>query len=593
MKVNRPGVRRTLILGVAALMTGLLSAIAPAAPPPNALQATVEPYPTGQSDRSYPAKDGAGTAIAPIAWRVVSGTGNCCENYLAATRGGRLMDFGGATIRYTDDTGRSWNEVSSLANVGAEGAVVEAPGGDVVGVTWDPYTGDRLEAFKYEAASGKWYYAQNSLHQPFFDRPYVTVVPGPFQIGGTTVPYITYMLGGWPQKTTYLSTDGLNYVPATSPTQPVGTPKSQYLTVTADPATDWLQPLTVPAIAPLAGGGALAWQPGSGDVISLYILQPPSTTWSPFTFPGAPALKGRLLADSAGRLHNVSITTRSVHYQVSPDGGKTWSSSTLPLPDGYEAVSPAFDRFWDFKTNASLNMAAVSLYARDAATGKDQNLVMVVSTPGGKPQLDKVLLAGKGDKSYGTGLGAADRLDFITVAILPDGRIATTFMDSESSTPVVAITALPQSPSGDGTPTPSPSTSSTFALTPTPEPSSSLPDPYGSPATDLTSPRITAVSDRPDPITPNGDGRRDRTRIRFTISEAAHVTISILKDNNRRVRTIRSSAFMGAGPHTAWWNGLDGSGRRVRGGTYFYEIIAVDAAGNQDQTTEGTITVRR
>lgn len=508
------------------------------------------------------------------------------------------MDFGGGTIRYTDDLGLSWTEVSSLLTLGAEGAVAQAPGGDIVGVTWDPYTGDRLEAFKFEAASGKWYYTQNSLHQPFFDRPYITVVPGPFQIGGTTVPYVTYMLGGWPQKTTYMSTDGLNYVPTPSPNEPLGNGRSEYLSVKPDADTDWMQPLTVPAIAPLAGGGALAWKPISSDnTIGLSILQPPNTTWSPFTFPGNPVLKGRMLADSAGRLHNVSMTTRAVNYQITSDGGKTWSRSTIDLPAGYEAIAPSFDRFWDFKANASLDMAVVSLYARNTTTGKDQNLLLVLSTAGGEPRIDKMLFAGKGDKAYGAGLGSSNRLDFITVAILPGGHIATTFMDTASSAPVLGLTSSSHVPSPLGPP--EPSATPTVAPSVTPEPSaipstSPQPDPTSSPdePVDSTSPAITAVSDRPDPITPNGDGRRDRVKISFTTSEEADVTLSILNERGRLVRTIRDALHLEAGTHQASWSGRGLSGRLVRGGTYFYEIIAVDAAGNRGQTTEGTVTVR-
>ena len=569
--------RKTLVLGVSTVLIGLLASISPAAPP-NATEASVQPFFTTNLEQSYPARDGSGGSIPDVSWRVVSGTGNCCENYLAATSTGRLMDFGGGSLIYSDDVGQTWNEVSSLVTLGAEGAVVEAPGGDIVGVTWDPYSGDRLEAFKFEAASNTWYYAHNSLHQPFFDRPYITVVPGPFQIAGTTVPYLTYMLGGWPEKTTYVSTDGLNYVPTTSPSDPIGAAVSEHLTLEPDPMTDWLQPLTVPAIAPLAGGGALAWEP-SNEGISLNILQAPNTTWSPFRFPGDPVLRGRMLADSAGRLHNVDITTRNVVYRMTSDGGKTWEIRTLPLPTGYEAIAPMFDRFWDFKVNASHEMAVVSLYARNKATEKDQNLVLVFSTAGGKPRLDKALFAGKGDKAYGTGLGAADRLDFITVAILPDGRIATTFMDTEWSSPVLGITSSPQTPSAIEPPNPSPSAAPTSAPSP------------GDPV-DSTSPHITAVSDRPDPITPNGDGRRDRATIRFTTSEAATVTLSILSKRGRLVRTIRDTVWLSSGAQKASWTGRNDSGKRVRPGTYFYEIIAVDAAGNQGQTSEGEITVR-
>jgi cell division septation protein DedD len=509
------------------------------------------------------------------------------------------MDFGGGAIAYSDDAGDSWNEVRSLATLGAEGAIVEAPGGDTVGVTWDPYTGDRLEAFKFEASTGKWFYAQNSLHQPFFDRPYISVAPGPFQIGGVTVPYITYMLGGWPQKTTYMSTDGLNYVPTSNPNAPLGSAKSEYLNLGSDAAADWFQPLTVPGIVPLPGGGAIGWKPASGGTIALSLLQPPSTTWSPFTFPNNPNLKGRLLGDSAGRLHNVNVGTRMVEYQLTPDGGRTWSSVAAALPAGYEAIAPAFDRFWDFKANAALDMAVVSMYARNTATGKDQNLLMVFSTVGGQPRLEKMLFLGLGDKAYGQGLGSADRLDFITVAILPSGQIVSTFMDSQSSKPLLAITSSPQNspsaaPESTETPSPAPTTAPTTApsttptSTPTPEPT---PEPSSSPPPDdVISPAITAVSDRPDPISPDGDGHRDRVKITFTTSEAAEVSVSILSKTGRLVKTIKRAALE-AGTHKAVWSGKNRAGK-ARAGTYYYEIIAVDAAGNIGQTTEGSITVR-
>jgi len=134
--------------------------------------------PTATDDRS-------GTTT----WRVVQGTGNCCENYLAATKGGRLLDFGGSFVNYTDDRGVSWHQVRPLTPlVNGEGTVVVAPNGDVDAIGWDPYSGDHLQAFKYEAFSGKWFYAEQPLHQPFYDREWITVLPGPFVVNGQTVP---------------------------------------------------------------------------------------------------------------------------------------------------------------------------------------------------------------------------------------------------------------------------------------------------------------------------------------------------------------------------------------------------------------------
>jgi gliding motility-associated-like protein len=308
-----------------------------------------------------------------------------------------------------------------------------------------------------------------------------------------------------------------------------------------------------------------------------------------------------MLGDSAGRLHNVNVNSRAIEYQMTADGGKTWARTTAALPNGYEAIAPSFDRFWDFKVNASLEMAVVSLYARNRATNADQNLVLVLSTAGNQPRLERTLFAGKGDKAYGSGLGAADRLDFITVSILPNGRVATTFMDTEWSAPVVGITSSSQAPSPVAEPVPSPSASATSvpSVSAPPSPSAS-PDPTATPSPvvsgeppDSTSPGITAVSDRPDPITPNGDGRRDRVTIRFTISETADVTVSILNKWGRLVRVIHDEPLLSPGALKTSWAGRNAAGRRVRAGTYFYEIIAEDAAGNRGQTTEGSITVRR
>ncbi|MGH2711151.1 MAG: hypothetical protein ACRDH9_08115, partial [Actinomycetota bacterium] len=78
----------------------------------------------------YPVRDAAGTQIGNTTWRVVRGTGNCCENHLGITKEGRLMDFGGAYINFSDDQGQTWKQVRPAEPlVGPEGTVVVAPGG--------------------------------------------------------------------------------------------------------------------------------------------------------------------------------------------------------------------------------------------------------------------------------------------------------------------------------------------------------------------------------------------------------------------------------------------------------------------------------
>ena len=104
------------------------------------------------------------------------------------------------------------------------------PNDDVVGVTWQPYTGDRVEAFKYDASEKTWYFTENRLYKPWFDRPYVVALPGPWAVNGATAGYLTYMTGGSDievnqmdvSRLFYWSTDGLHYVPTGSPQDAVG-----------------------------------------------------------------------------------------------------------------------------------------------------------------------------------------------------------------------------------------------------------------------------------------------------------------------------------------------------------------------------------
>src|SRR3712207_6069950 len=59
----------------------------------------------------YPVLDAANNPVGDATWRVVRNTGNCCENYLAATKQGQLLDFGGTYLRFSNDKGETWKEV--------------------------------------------------------------------------------------------------------------------------------------------------------------------------------------------------------------------------------------------------------------------------------------------------------------------------------------------------------------------------------------------------------------------------------------------------------------------------------------------------
>src|SRR5205814_10203801 len=61
------------------------------------------------------------------------------------------------------------------------------------------------------------------------------------------------------------------------------------------------------------------------------------------------------------------------------------------------------------------------------------------------------------------------------------------------------------------------------------------------PTKDTAAPVISAVSDSPDPFSPNGDTIKDSTTISYTLSESASVTIRIY-DGGTLDRTMTSLA---------------------------------------------------
>jgi hypothetical protein len=297
-----------------------------------------------------------------------------------------------------------------------------APNGDVLGVTWDPYSGDRVFTFKYVAAEAKWYYNYNPIHTPFWDRPGLHIVPGPFTTPLGTVPYISF-IDGLPHDPWYYSTDGLNYVNVSSQSADVGqtTPVSQWLDAKADPSNDWAQPDIdglFPAFASLGNGQAIS----DGTFFSGADMK-----WHDFTLPDG-TTPGRIQIDSRGWIHRVQRAGAGFDYGISTDGGRNWNE--VHLPDG----NPG-----DFRANAAVGVAAV--WAIKGA----QDLVYTLDITGDQPKVLRRYVIGKGDDPRTGGVGfygatGGHRFDFSSIAILPDGRVAVAFMDSTTTEPFPTLT---------------------------------------------------------------------------------------------------------------------------------------------------------
>jgi serine protease AprX len=407
------------------------------------------------SSQTHPTTDySTGTAVAgTTTWRVVKDTGNCCENHLGVSSGGRLFDIGGSFVNYTDDRGASWTSVRPPEPlVNGEGSIVTAPNGDILGITWDAYSGDHLVAYKYNADSGQWLTLTNVLHQAFDDRPWISVVPGPFKDAtGKTVPYVTVAQGGGViDDPMFVSTDGLVYAEPSSLTlgDLNSTPVSSYFPITASAAADWIQPIRASAVTPLFAGYA-AHTAG-------YLLDPKSREWHPWSLPGGGRPPSFIQIDSAGRIHSLNPGASSLVYRVSADGGRTWTSTTFPL-----SMQAPEARLIDFKVNRAVGISAI------AARINSQDWVYKFDITGSTPRLLRVYRVGLGDNPAGSDVGAltSPRMDFQNVVIFPDGRIATSFLDSTTLSHPPGTGML-----GRITPALAIELDSTFAPPPTPTP---------------------------------------------------------------------------------------------------------------------------
>jgi hypothetical protein len=263
------------------------------------------------------------------------------------------------------------------------------------------------------------------------------VIPGPHTIAGQTVPYITVLRGGWPSKAVwYYSLDGLHYAIASNKvlTQLAGGTTNAWLPAEPSAEADWTQPISESSITPLIGGGALARSADLLDAGGWYRLAAGSVAWSQFYLgDGSELPPGRLVMDSRGWAHLVDADEGTVTYRLSKDGGRTWASTTAPLPTGHTVED------WDLRANGTLGVTSVAIHAHDEASGHDQDLVMRFATVCGAPELVRTHLVGLGDLNVGSGLGAALRFDFATTAILPDGVIATSIIDSAHQSPALAV----------------------------------------------------------------------------------------------------------------------------------------------------------
>jgi hypothetical protein len=384
-------------------------------------------------------------------WRTSPAGGNCCETYITATPAGRIVESGGTYPWYTPDQGRHWYEVkfdipdqndNGPTLAGGEGATVVGAGGDVYGVTWDAYSGDHLQAYRYKAQTNSWQVADVVMKSPFYDRPWLTYAQGPFTLDGAKTRQLLDSTGGGITKDIdTLSPDGLDYShPSYFANEEAQSSTANFrVKVARNPDADWWQPHPGTGTLPLTSGGVLRFF-NTDDVTGeqpcdIARLDPATSTWQCVKVAGS-FQPGIVRQDSRGYLTNVYPVDddTALAFATSRDGGKHWRTTTLRPPGKKQHLETS--SMYDVVANGRLGQAAVS--ARfDDANSHGQDMVFRVDTKKARPVRLQTYLVGKGDLNTANNvLGSlGDRFDYESVALLPDGNIAVSYDDSTCKQP--------------------------------------------------------------------------------------------------------------------------------------------------------------
>lgn len=101
-------------------------------------------------------------------------------------------------------------------------------------------------------------------------------------------------------------------------------------------------------------------------------------------------------------------------------------------------------------------------------------------------------------------------------------------------------------------------------------------------ASDRTRPVVTSVIVSPAYFSPNADGRKDSTALRFWVSERSRVTARVyLASTGAVVRNLSWGRIVAAGRNSVTWDGKNGSGATVGDGRYVTRLWVRDMAANR------------
>jgi len=402
--------------------------------------------------------DGSAEIVLP--WSVFDKNygGNCCEHYLATTKEGWILNFGGEYPTWSEDRGHTWQDwkptivtqfgcrtpkytVPGQEGLG-EGSIVQATNGDLISMGWFPYPsnsgGDQFYAFLYDAEDEQWKWCYNRLTEPFYDRSWQVEVVGPISSIIGSGPYASLVISNfWHQSSNrggQISVDGLNYYYFEFPDRNDNSLDTMEIDLDFDElGVEWdhTKPHKEMRAFPVPSGGLYFpnFFSDGGDAFLDTSLE-----WWRATTAGSTTLPSQYCAlDSSTALHCVNNNGNIFIHQLSWDGGETWEEYTYNLSSVAEGIEE-----WEFHANGAHDLFILNVRYQ-STEGPDVDLVYHVREYSQDIRPDTVTNIGLGDLDSTSGAGADIRFDFATLAVLNDGGVVVAYHDSSDDDPLFAV----------------------------------------------------------------------------------------------------------------------------------------------------------
>ena len=297
--------------------------------------------------------------------------GICCEHFLAATKEGWILNFGGEYPTWSEDRGHTWNEylptifsqfgclepkptVPGQEGLG-EGSIVQATNGDLISMGWFPYPStsgaDQFYAFFYDAEDEEWSWCFNRTPEPFYDRSWQVEVVGPIN-GGIygSGPWASLVISNfWHQVQNIggqISTDGLNYDYFGFPDRDENLDVMEVDLKPENLGSEWdfTKPHKEMRAFPVPSGG-LYFPDYFVDGRDAYLDT--SLSWWTGTTSNGSSLPSQYCAfDSSTALHCVSSSGVSLVHMISWDGGESWENNSYNLSNEATEIEE-----WEFHSS--------------------------------------------------------------------------------------------------------------------------------------------------------------------------------------------------------------------------------------------------